>query len=1080
MTAVLGMSVALVLALSLAGAVEPPQDEGDFEPIFNGEDLSGWEGDPSLWSVEDGAITGKTSADAPLEYNKFLVYRGDPVRNFELRAQFRLIGDNNSGIQYRSNERPEIGEYSVGGYQADIHPDPRYLGMLYDERGRGIVAESGQRVVVTPEGEKVVEGELEGEVPEVDLEEWNELTIIARGPRLVHRINGRTVVEVIDRQASERELEGLIALQVHAGPPMTVQFKDLRLRRLPEGEGRSKKARVREEAERPRDAAPVDSEAPPAADLGTLKVADGFEVELLYSVPAETQGSWVAMTVDPEGRLIVSDQYGKLYRVTPPPVGEQGEVAVEPIDVEVGEAQGLLWAFDSLYVMVNTGGRFASGLYRVRDTDGDDALDTVEQLHALDGRGEHGPHAIVPSPQGDALFVVCGNGTQLTDYDATRVPPVWGEDQLLPRMPDGNGFMADVLAPGGCIYRVDPDGREWELISMGYRNPYDLAFNREGELFTYDADMEWDINTPWYRPTRINHVVSGSDYGWRNGAGKWPSYYLDSLPAVVDIGPGSPTGIAFGYDAKFPARYQDALFICDWSYGKLYAVHLEPSGATYTATTEEFLTGTPLPLTDLVINPADGAMYVAVGGRRTSSSLYRVRYTGGEPIRPTVESDEGADLRELRRTLEAYHGRRDSDAIGSIWPHLGHPDRFVRYAARVAIEFQNGEFWHDRALAEVDPQAAANALLALIRVSAPDPAHREPADPPVDLQLKQRILDALDRLAPAWEELTATQKLDLLRVYAVLFNRMGPPDDETRARLVSRFDPAYPAQAVELNAELARLLIYLQAPNAATKTVSLLDQAPTQEEQINYAQMLRILTTGWTPELRETYFRWFLRAANYRGGSSFANFVRNIKNDAVATLSDDEAEALRPTIEAQPEPASAEVAVLRPFVKEWSLDELIPRLDEGLDGGRDYDRGRRLFAETTCFSCHRYAGEGGAVGPDLTGVAGRFSPRDLIESIIHPSKEISDQYQAVMIATEDGRVVTGRIVNLNGDNLMVMSNMLDPNALDRVERSKIEEMRPSPVSMMPEGLLNTLDEEEVFDLLAYLLSRGDREAERFE
>ena len=154
------------------------------------------------------------------------------------------------------------------------------------------------------------------------------------------------------------------------------------------------------------------------------------------------------------------------------------------------------------------------------------------------------------------------------------MPRIWGEDHLLPRMPDGRGFMAGVLAPGGCIYKIDPDGKNWELISIGYRNPYDIAFNRDGDLFTYDADMEWDINTPWYRPTRVCHVASGSDFGWRNGAGKWPAYYPDSLPAVVDIGPGSPTGITFGYGAKFPAKYQEALFICDWSYGKLYAVHL--------------------------------------------------------------------------------------------------------------------------------------------------------------------------------------------------------------------------------------------------------------------------------------------------------------------------------------------------------------------------------------------------------------------------------------------------------------------------------------------------------------------------
>ena len=114
------------------------------------------------------------------------------------------------------------------------------------------------------------------------------------------------------------------------------------------------------------------------------------------------------------------------------------------------------------------------------------------------------------APDGKSLYVVCGNSTKLTEIADSRVPRHWGEDHLLPRMPDGRGFMRGVLAPGGCIYRIDPDGKNWELVANGFRNEYDAAFNRDGELFTYDADMEWDMNTPWYRPTRVNHVISGA------------------------------------------------------------------------------------------------------------------------------------------------------------------------------------------------------------------------------------------------------------------------------------------------------------------------------------------------------------------------------------------------------------------------------------------------------------------------------------------------------------------------------------------------------------------------------------------
>ena len=125
-------------------------------------------------------------------------------------------------------------------------------------------------------------------------------------------------------------------------------------------------------------------------------------------------------------------------------------------------------------------------------------------------------------------------------------------------------------------------------------------------------------------------MISGAEFGFRNGSGKWPAYYIDSFGAVVDIGPGSPTGITFGYGAKFPEKYREALFISDWSFGKLRAVHLRPEGASYTAEVEEFISGEPLPVTDVVINPNDGAMYLAVGGRGAQSALYRVTYPGGE------------------------------------------------------------------------------------------------------------------------------------------------------------------------------------------------------------------------------------------------------------------------------------------------------------------------------------------------------------------------------------------------------------------------------------------------------------------
>ena len=816
---------------------------------------------------------------------------------------------------------------------------------------------------------------------------------------------------------------------------------------------------------------------PGAAPATALRPAKDFKAELLYSVPIAKQGSWVSMCADPKGRLIVSDQYGGLYRITPPAIGGDPAVTkVEKLPLPIGEAQGLLWAFDSLYIVVNGSGKYKSGLYRARSKDGD-TFEKIEILRPIDGGGEHGPHAVLLAPGGKSLTVVCGNQTRLMKPLAkSRVPLHWGEDLLLPRMPDGNGFMAGVLAPGGCVYNVDPDGKKWELVSNGFRNQYDAAYNLHGELFTYDADMEWDINTPWYRPTRICQVTSGAEFGWRNGAGKWPAYYFDSLPAVVDIGLGSPTGVAFGYGAKYPAKYQEALFACDWSYGKLYAVHLKPHLSGYKAEVEEFLSGIPLPLTDLVINPIDGAMYFAVGGRKTQSGLYRVTYTGKEETNPARPDDDAcAQFRALRHKIEAYHGGPHPKAVEVAWPHLGHEDRLIRFAARIALEHQDPKTWQDKALAETKPRPALEALLGLVRSAATDPAHRKKE---VDAGLKGRIFDAIDRLE--WAKLDDGERLDLLRLYQVALVRLGKPDEAKAARIVAKLDAVYPSKVREQSVEALQVLVFLQSPAVAAKTLKLIANAPTQEEQMSYALALRVLKAGWTPALRKEYFGWYVKAQTYRGGNSFNGFLRMMKADAVATLTPEEKLALKPILDAKVVGKPPVVGKPRPFVKAYTVAELVPVVEKGLKTKRDFDKGKRLFAETRCYACHRYDNEGGSAGPDLTGVSGRFGVRDLLESIVEPSKVISDQYAAVQVETTTGKTVIGRIVNLNDDTIIINTNMEEPNSMTTVKRGQIESMVTSKLSMMPTGLIETLKEDEILDLAAFLLSRGDRKNKMFK
>ncbi len=1030
--------------------------EPGFQKLFNGKDLTGWAGRSEHWSVEDGALTGKSTKENPAKGNNFLIAKvGDKnliVDDFELRFSYRIVADNNagfanSGVQYRSKD---LGNFVVGGYQADFEAGPTYSGILYDEAGvaggRGIMAERGQLVNWSADGRKTVTGKLGASADiqaKIRPNDWNEYAIVAEGHRLQHFINGVQTVGVIDDTVGKRLASGVLALQLHAGEPMTVQFKNIRFKSL---------------------------SAPEVVGGSNIKIAKDFKIELLYTVPREIQGSWVAMCLDPKGRLIVSDQNGALHRVTLPATSGEA-VKTEKINLDTGFAHGLLYAFDSLYVAVNEGSR-PHGVYRVRDTDGDDQFDKVELLRQVQASGEHGLHSLVLSPDGQSIYVVIGNSSSLTAMDSSRVPMNWGEDDLLPRLP--TGFMDDSYAPQGYISRMSPDGQKWELIAMGLRNEFDVAFNKVGELFTYDADMEWDIGSPWYRPTRVNHVISGAEFGFRNGNQKWPAYYLDSFGEVVNVGPGSPTGIAFGYGAKFPTRYQDALFLADWSFGKLRAVHLTPSGASYTAEIEEFIGGQPFPVTDFVINPRDGSMLLAVGGRGAQSALYRVTYTGSESTTPSQPDTRLQAQRDVRLKLEKFHGKKDPAAVETVWPYLADSDRAIRYAARIALEWQDVGQWRAKALAEKDARKAIAALVALARVSGKDAIHRKDTDPAPDAGLRTQMVTALGEID--WGKLSHADRIDLLRAYTLVFIRLGQPDDGTRAKLVAKFDPLFPAKRPELDALLARLLIYLEAPSAAAKVVAVLGAAPTQEEQIDYAVALRSLKTGWTPALREEYFRWFTKAEGYRGGNTFASSIRRARDNAVSLLSADEKAALKPILEARAERKSPRDTLAgRAIVKEWTMSDLVPAMESRLKGGRNFERGRQLYGAVGCAACHRFVNDGGSVGPELTGVVGRFSVHDLLESIVEPSKIISDQYGAINIRKKDGDVVSGRIANLSGAGVNVVEDMFDPGRMTNVRRADIESMEPSTVSMMPEGLLNSLQPDEIADLLAYLLSRGDAE-----
>ena len=809
----------------------------------------------------------------------------------------------------------------------------------------------------------------------------------------------------------------------------------------------------------------------------------GFKAEKIYDVNKASQGSWVGMTVDPKGRLITTDQYGGIYRVTLDP-----KVSVERLKVNVTGGHGALYAFDSLYIMVGEGKR---GLHRLRDTNGDDQYDEEEYLIPLKAGGEHGSHSLVLSPDKKSIYMVGGNNTDMPpSVTSYRMAKAWKEDHILPRMPDGRGHNNGRMAPGGFIMKVSPDGKTQEMICHGFRNEFDAAFNLDGELFAFDADMEYDIGAPWYRPTRVNHVVSGVDWGWRHGTGKWPDYYTDTLPATIDIGPGSPTGVSNGLGARFPAKYQKAIYINDWTYGTMYAIHLEQDGASYKATKEEFVSGKPLPLTDVIIHP-DGDMYFMVGGRRTTSALYKLTYVGDESTAPVKAGAVDADL-ILRRKLETLHEDGvGEEAIAKALPYLKHQDRFIRYAARVALEKQPATKWQQHLTKEKSPWAVIELSTALARMGTKD---QQP-----------KILAALNQLD--FKNMEAKQFLAALRAYQLAFTRLNKPSAADAAAVIGTLNGLYPHEDNFVNRELSQILLYLNAPGAVSKTVQLVMNATDIQEKIlddkvlqrndNYAKAaqrteqfrpnvqqfalafsLRSVKEGWSDADYASYFSWFPRAKTWQGGNSYGAFIENSRKQALANVTNEAARKKYEAASAKSMMPARAIETPKGPGRSWTVKEAVSAVGGNMKG-RNFASGENLFHATACASCHRFAGEGMGIGPDLTGSANRYALQDMMENIVEPSKVISDQYISTEFTMKDGSTVIGRIAKEDSGMLHLMTNPFSADSNVQIKASDVKSRKPHEVSHMPPSLINGLNSDELSDLVAYIFSAGDKDHQYF-
>lgn len=231
MRTALGISFALLLT-TFAVAQTPAATDSDVVVLYDGGDLSGWAGRDDLWSAENGEIVGRTTEENPIDGNTFLVWQGGQPDNFELTAQFKIEGGN-SGIQYRSKVIDEE-KFVVAGYQADIDFANTFAGILYEEKGRGILAKRGEKVTIEKNGEKVASRFADASAlgESIHPGEWNDFRVVADGNRLQHFINGTLTAEVIDEQTEKAATKGVIALQIHRGPPMVVRFKNIKIRML--------------------------------------------------------------------------------------------------------------------------------------------------------------------------------------------------------------------------------------------------------------------------------------------------------------------------------------------------------------------------------------------------------------------------------------------------------------------------------------------------------------------------------------------------------------------------------------------------------------------------------------------------------------------------------------------------------------------------------------------------------------------------------------------------------------------------------------------------------------------------------
>jgi putative heme-binding domain-containing protein len=988
-----------------------------------------------------------------------------------------------------------------------------------------------------------------------------------------------------------------------------------------------------------------DQQAPAGSPFSTLP---GFTVTRV--TPPDKTDSYIVVTFDSRGRPVVSQSVsaaGESPRILLDNDRDgifEAEQIVSPL---VNTCHGLFYDGTTLYAncmgrdvaqdgpppppgapaaaptpapAAGRGGRGNAqnlgipGFYKLEDPDGDGVANTVTRItrYVANGMGDHGPHAIRRGPDG-SIMLITGNNTFIPDdrIDAATTPNMRNlkERQFLPAWRDPRFGNSTKEGMHGPLLRYEPASQKFALLYTGMRNAYDFTFNAAGETFTFDSDMEWDVNAPWYRELSTRHMIPGGDGGYRNGTGKFQDEYFDVLPALRYLRRGSPVGVETYESYAYPTRFWDNLFEGDWSRGRLLYTALTPADATYTGRDDlaEMIHGEPMPITDVEIGP-DGNLYFTTGGSAGTGGLYKLEWTGAAPPKPDMSgalaiarqpqplsswgwaaieaekarlgdrftteleqlarstsaagpdrarailelqrhtsgasvallralaNDANADVRAAvvfvagmqssaeaksiaagrlrdaspfvqRRAAEALVRQGLTDAQPSVAPVadlyalLGSPDRFVRYAGRLALEHTPSSAWVSRVMAETNVVAQTEGLLALVDTKTSEADLAPIFDRLVTLMRRASLpVDQKIRVLRAFE-VAATETANgapagvKTRVHDALIGQFPAPTSLSATDTLVACQAHWPGTTTAgcdrtlWTHHMAKVLAYTGQPDAIDRILAVMPSGETdQPGQISFMYALRMIDTGWTPAQKQQITTWWAKASKWRGGATFAGHLNNIFDASIDVMTDAEKQAAYQavplfaplTVDETPTVAAAPGRGGRggrgpqvPLDRQERYDNLVfprgsgPGSLAGRGGAPNPTAGAQTFQQS-CASCHRFGTTGRPYGPDLTSIGSTMPRRDILRAIFFPDEKVDDRYRTTAIVTKDGKTTRGLVVEETAQSVSVLTaDGGDPIAIAKAD---ITSRTTERTSIMTSDLPDRIGDQNVANVVAFLMT----------